>query len=1028
MSQRICTTLVVCLWLCLHQPNAAGAIPDTWRDDADMRDVYFVDSSYGWAVGDHGTIWHSQDGGEKWRRQQSNVTCQLSTVHFVDRQNGFAAGGLVTPISQRSRGIVLKTSDGGKTWEPISGLLLPRVTRIHFSSSKTGYAVGSHSAMHPSGAWATRDGGRTWSPLPGITGEHWRDAAFVGDAAILSSTSGMRAFLSEGRLLAPAPAQVLPMSWRKSVTQPSEGIALVAGGGLHFTADRGNEWHPIGMPDLLGVRSIVAHRNELWIGGNPSSRILHSRDMGGSWEAQFVPATMPIHRLRHFHHASDGNEKASTGEHHLWAVGARGMILGSKDGGQTWKRKRGGSERIALLGIFPDERCIPWDLIAQVSAADSWRVHCVVLAGRESDETLRCELEHRLEDAAMHVGATAEVLTRLPWAVGVDLPANELVTMWQKADPDVMQRLSGNLVRLLRVYRPDVVVTSLTASATSNHPTGAQQLLDQLVTNAREFAAATEGFPEQLQTLGLQPWTVSRHLNVQSVKGTVPSLETVPSVRGESVASLSNRAERIVGNSNDVGRAWSLFASIDGEARNFGRYPLGGIAANFGAAQRRARTIDITGSANRTRLLQRAARTRRIIASEQLVGNGQTRLEQLERLVHDDDEVGTLLFDLASQQPAAEADQTLRHLAKRHPDHPLVEAALIDLVRHHTSAERMWRNHSSRIEHQPAETIDANIRQASAEFDVTGTAAQDPLGSSELEVLDNADVFVPDDATSIGGPADQPSWRTPGISLKLAQEIKSKRPDLYAEPAVVFPLAAALRTDGQLNPARSLYRRVRSLPASSRWRSHATRELQLLEAGALPADASAAWSCREVDTRPHLDGDLSDACWQQATEKQLSGSTSNPTTIFIARDHEFLYLAAKCPKDPRAEYLPPRRPRPRDPDLSRLDRVRFAFDINRDYRSWWTFEIDHRGWTHESLLDDASWNPKYFVASKMDEVAWTIEAAIPLAELASNGAADEFDHWGVGVERVVPNVFVERWQPIPAGMPGPGIQGILKSE
>ena len=41
------------------------------------------------------------------------------------------------------------------------------------------------------------------------------------------------------------------------------------------------------------------------------------------------------------------------------------------------------------------------------------------------------------------------------------------------------------------------------------------------------------------------------------------------------------------------------------------------------------------------------------------------------------------------------------------------------------------------------------------------------------------------------------------VALKLAREIKSKRPDLYAEPTIVFPLAAALRADGQLNPAKS---------------------------------------------------------------------------------------------------------------------------------------------------------------------------------------------------------------------------------
>jgi hypothetical protein len=36
------------------------------EDDANLHDVQFVGSRAGWAVGDHGVIWHSEDGGETW--------------------------------------------------------------------------------------------------------------------------------------------------------------------------------------------------------------------------------------------------------------------------------------------------------------------------------------------------------------------------------------------------------------------------------------------------------------------------------------------------------------------------------------------------------------------------------------------------------------------------------------------------------------------------------------------------------------------------------------------------------------------------------------------------------------------------------------------------------------------------------------------------------------------------------------------------------------------------------------------------
>ena len=35
-------------------------------DDARLCDVWFVDPQHGWAVGDHGVILHTDDGGQHW--------------------------------------------------------------------------------------------------------------------------------------------------------------------------------------------------------------------------------------------------------------------------------------------------------------------------------------------------------------------------------------------------------------------------------------------------------------------------------------------------------------------------------------------------------------------------------------------------------------------------------------------------------------------------------------------------------------------------------------------------------------------------------------------------------------------------------------------------------------------------------------------------------------------------------------------------------------------------------------------------
>jgi hypothetical protein len=50
---------------------------DLMRADARLAEVSFVDPLHGWAVGDRGTIWHTDDGGNAWHLQRSGVSCRL---------------------------------------------------------------------------------------------------------------------------------------------------------------------------------------------------------------------------------------------------------------------------------------------------------------------------------------------------------------------------------------------------------------------------------------------------------------------------------------------------------------------------------------------------------------------------------------------------------------------------------------------------------------------------------------------------------------------------------------------------------------------------------------------------------------------------------------------------------------------------------------------------------------------------------------------------------------------------------------
>ena len=74
-----------------------------------FHSVAFATPQFGWAVGWNGTILHTEDGGESWNSQVSNTKEQLFSVAFVTPQIGWAAG---------NNGAILHTDDGGKSWTP----------------------------------------------------------------------------------------------------------------------------------------------------------------------------------------------------------------------------------------------------------------------------------------------------------------------------------------------------------------------------------------------------------------------------------------------------------------------------------------------------------------------------------------------------------------------------------------------------------------------------------------------------------------------------------------------------------------------------------------------------------------------------------------------------------------------------------------------------------------------------------------------------------------------------------------------
>jgi len=114
-----------------------------------LLDVTYTGDAYV-AVGERGHIVRSTDG-KNWTQSPSPVRSALTTVFFVDANNGWAAGHDAS---------ILGTTDGGKTWKLLHwapALNVP-VLDILFLDAQRGIAVGAYGFYR-----MTADGGATWT-------------------------------------------------------------------------------------------------------------------------------------------------------------------------------------------------------------------------------------------------------------------------------------------------------------------------------------------------------------------------------------------------------------------------------------------------------------------------------------------------------------------------------------------------------------------------------------------------------------------------------------------------------------------------------------------------------------------------------------------------------------------------------------------------------------------------------------------------------------------------------------------------
>ena len=1054
---------------------AATDVPVTWRGDAALHDAQFVGSQVGIAVGAHGAVWKTGDGGLTWTNVPCPTNCSLQSACFLTDKIGWVAGSETSPFTGQESGVLLATQDGGQTWRSLSDGPLPPIIHIKFFGTDEGVMAARATSHVPSGVMKTADGGKTWTPVDGVADGPWRTACFIDpEMGFVAGSLGRLSLVGGEQLF----ASKLPAQGLRSIRAIKMGVNdsgwLAGDGGLLLrTTNGGIVWDaprtalPEELRTSMDFRAVEMRGESVWLAGAPGSVIWHSANAGQTWQRFLTGQSTPINSIRFM------NDAAGI------AVGELGVVLRTEDGGRSWQAVRGKDRRVALLSLQTRPSSVSPAWLAKQCGELGYR-GAVWIANRQDigPDARAADLEATLKVAIERSGGNAgDTFWQLPVAIpGLEFSSDKLIADWQKRTEGKLAPLMvGVLVRQIRTWRPSVVILDQPA-----RDDAAGQLLLDASLRALEQAADSTRYIEQRELTGLAPWKVER-VYLQLPPGSAGDVavdldEYLPrrklSVRMASTSSeaLIRRDELIDGPRPSVRQLSFRRIGLDGRPEagtGGGRDFFAGLSLAPGSdARRELEMIDEADMARQQKLVQRH-RNFQAIADQSLDNPrmaGQM-IGQLGGLVRDMEasQGAELLRGLAEEYRERSlfelVEATNLELIRRYPQEPAAQEAMGWLFQFWISSETAWQRmrRSTNETSRAAADIESNARVIQQVADILSgnNNAVDPARLEVPQAVRQSSrpgrlnrVLLPQEsepALPRSGRNGQMSttvkqdWRRGELQdwLKragdLASQLEQQSPALFHSPEIQFPLASLRRQTGNVTNSDAIFRSFLSRTAEPGTRMLAEREVWLMFPTAQTPRQIAA--CQRAEQKPRLDGVLADPCWQDSRELRLTSepigddladpSGTDSTLVMLSYDDEFLYVGMSVPRRDGAPLDRPQSGRDYDSDLSRHDRISICLDVDRDYGTWYEFQVDQRGFTSESCWQDRSWNPAWYVAADADEAHWRIEAAIPWNELSPR-PPQRGDHWGVSISRTTPTVGMQSWLHPPLSRPRPASFGLLK--
>lgn len=310
----------------------SGHPATTQKDPAVNENFYGVAivNNRAWIVGYYGAILHSADRGQTWEVQAAPTRNALFTVRFINASTGWIGG---------SYGAALFTSDGGKSWSAREIKSTEHLLTSYWLDETRGWMAGSRGVTA-----RTSDGGRSWTNLS-VPGDFtFNGIAFVdASRGWLAGEFGVIFHTSDGGKSWAKQKSPVEISFSSGASQnlfallfnsPTDGYAFGLDGLVLRTKD-GARWEILRQRDSADGANAFNH---LFAAAAFDGRIsvigergtlLQSDSQSANWRQ--AGGQIPRLSLNGIAFGKDGLGLA---------VGNRGLVLRTEDGGKSWQRLR----------------------------------------------------------------------------------------------------------------------------------------------------------------------------------------------------------------------------------------------------------------------------------------------------------------------------------------------------------------------------------------------------------------------------------------------------------------------------------------------------------------------------------------------------------------------------------------------------------------------------------------------------------------------------------------------------------------